>query len=750
MRLLAAVLLGLVLASVMLAREPGFGEYRAERESLARMPARFRGEWLQKRGLDAARYTEYRRPETTGLRLVGKYGRGPSNEVTGRGNLVALTLGSEVALLDFANPDSPVVLSEIQFNFIPRQTALHDSFLLTCGNGIEIWDIADTTKPVYRNVIPYGVGDFAIYDTFLYFGSWGTFYSYSIADAANPRLLGTCQDSGYVTAATATVAVARELNDVLGFIDVSNPAVPRRVGTYSMLALGLDARGTICVANGYRNGDPDELWVDVLDISNPANPQRLGEADSVGGYDIHLSGPLAFASGYYYGWGFAILDISDSTRPHVISQVMTPSQRFAAWADWTSNWAYVADMVGLAVMDISNLNSPRYDTTVMSADEAQDVWVDQGRAYVADGMAGLRILDVSNPALPAELGGIDTLFYNTMTWSAVGQDSFAFTGWMPSPYLRAIDVSDPTRPRMAGGCSVFDPPKDMVLRDSLLYVAMAYRFQVVNVARPREPKLVGSCVLQNDVVDLWLDDSLAYVSSYPSPIINVANPASPSIVGNISSGTSGIAVIRDTYAVVTPGFDSIVVYNVSIPSMPYRVASLVLTGGHQYVNDVELMDGDTLAAVSGDHVHLVNVRDPLTPREVCRWSPPNGDAPRLSYSAPYLYVACWDMGVCILETAEMAISEPAGAKHLPLLAILPSVTSRYLRIFLSEGGSEVDLRLYDVTGKEVMRPSTGPKQPSAGPVLSVDLAGIPAGVYVLRGTALGKATTAKVVKTLRR
>jgi len=160
-RFLAAVILGFALASPMLARESGFGEYRAVRESLSLMPARFQGEWLQKRGLDASRYTEYRRPETTGLRLVGKWGRGPSNEVTGRGNLVALTLGSEVALLDFAKPDSPVVLSEIQLNFIPRQTALHDSFLLTCGNGIEIWNIADSTHPVYRNVIPYGVGDFA-------------------------------------------------------------------------------------------------------------------------------------------------------------------------------------------------------------------------------------------------------------------------------------------------------------------------------------------------------------------------------------------------------------------------------------------------------------------------------------------------------------------------------------------------------------------------------------------------------------
>lgn len=88
----------LCLAAGALGSTLSFEGHAAVRESLARVPAKFRAEWLIKRGLDASRYAEYRRPETTGLRLVGKYGRGPSNEVTGRGNLVALTLGSEVAL----------------------------------------------------------------------------------------------------------------------------------------------------------------------------------------------------------------------------------------------------------------------------------------------------------------------------------------------------------------------------------------------------------------------------------------------------------------------------------------------------------------------------------------------------------------------------------------------------------------------------------------------------------------------------
>jgi hypothetical protein len=566
---LLVTIAALCMAAVAFGGRLLFEEHVAVQESLGRMPAKFQAEWLQKRGLDASRYTEYRRPDTTGLRLVGKYGRGPSNEVTGRGDLVALTLGSEVALLNVAKPDSPVVLSEIQLNFIPVQSALRDSFLLTGGNGIEVWNIADSTHPVFRNVIPYAVSNFAIFDTLLYFTSSGTFYAYSIANPAGPYQLGTCQDSGNVMTATRNVAVAREPNSLaLNFIDVSDPAAPHSVSTYGICALGVDARGSICVATKWWNGKDDELWVDVLDISDPANPHLLGEADSVGGYDIHLSGPLAFVSGFYHTYGFAILDISDSTRPHVISRTMTPNDRFAVWADWTSNWAYVADMVGLAVMDVSNINSPAYDTTLLAAHYAWDVCIDGPRAYVADGAAGLRVLDVTDPAAPVELGGIDTLFGDSRT--AAARDSFAFVGWMPWPSLRTIDVTDPTRPTMAGGCPVFDPPKDMVLRDSLLYVAQSYRFQVVNVARPRQPTLVGSCVLQDASYGLSLVDSLAYVASYPFSIINVSDPTDPVVVGTIAQGAWNGSV-RDTFLFISTG--DVLVYSIADPTQPRLIDS---------------------------------------------------------------------------------------------------------------------------------------------------------------------------------
>ncbi len=427
--LLVAVLAALAAGSF--GRELDFREFRVLQESLARLPPKYRAEWLRKRGYEDSRYTTYQKPESTGLRLVGKSGRGPSVAVTGRDTLVALTLGSEVALLSFADPDQPRVLSEIQVEFLPGMSILLDSFVLIGGNGIEVWDIADPTQPVFRHVVPHAVSGFAVWDTFLYFVSQDTFHVYSIVRPASPYRIGFCLVSGNVGAATRSTVVLRQPGDLLGFIDVSDPAAPHLAGTYPGFALAFAARNSICCAAFYWSTDEDHFRFEVLDISDPANVRRLATLDSVGGWDVHLSGTLAFVSGDQNPmWEFTIVDIQDSAHPHVVSSCATPGSNYGVWSDWTSDWAYVADRLGLAVIDIANLNAPVLDTVVFKAHLAQDVWLDGGRAYVADHLAGLRILDVANPSRPVELGGIDSAMSVTYAESktAVAKDSFAFAG----------------------------------------------------------------------------------------------------------------------------------------------------------------------------------------------------------------------------------------------------------------------------------------------------------------------------------
>ncbi|MBK8129623.1 MAG: hypothetical protein IPK53_12235 [bacterium] len=71
----------------------------------------------------------------------------------------------------------------------------------------------------------------------------------------------------------------------------------------------------------------------------------------------------------------------------------------------------VTDTTGLRIVDISDPANPQevgfYDTP----GEARGVAVSGSYAYVADGNSGLRVIDVTNPSLPLSVGFYDTPGY---------------------------------------------------------------------------------------------------------------------------------------------------------------------------------------------------------------------------------------------------------------------------------------------------------------------------------------------------
>jgi hypothetical protein len=99
---------------------------------------------------------------------------------------------------------------------------------------------------------------------------------------------------------------------------------------------------------------------------------------------------------------------------------------------------------------------------------AWEVEVIDGLAYVADRGSGLRIIDVSNPVLPVELGALDPSHYiSVFDVEVVGDLAYLANGAFE---VRVVDVSDPTLPLDLGG---LDMPrffvKDVAVADDLVY-----------------------------------------------------------------------------------------------------------------------------------------------------------------------------------------------------------------------------------------------------------------------------------------
>ncbi|HTW90301.1 MAG TPA: T9SS type A sorting domain-containing protein [bacterium] len=757
MKFLAAVLLGLVLASLVFARQPVLGQYRAVQESLRTVPPKMRMEWLHEHA--EGRRTEDGRPRTmsdsgSGLRLVGKWGRGPAAEVTGKDTLVVLTLGSEVALLNFAQPDSPRVLSEIQFPSLTAQSYLEDSLLYTSSNAdLEIWSIANPTQPVKRGQLLGAVGDFWIRDTFLFYIRSDTFHVLSIANPANLHELGFCIEAGSVTTGSGNTVVVCQSGG-FAFVDVSNPASPHQVGTYACgRTLTATARGSLVCASYAETGEPYTPHFITLDISTPSAPQLLANRSNLGGYDIFLDGPLAFVSGDGdVGLPFQIFSIADSAHPAFIDSCRTTNRYpYGVWESASLNRALVADECdGLAIVDVSNLNNPVLDTWALSAGWAMDVHVDGQHCYVADFLSGLRLLDLSDPTRPICISGLDTVMVDEVCNTATARDSFVFMGWWPSPYLRVVSVADPRHPEIVAGCSVEGFPQHVILRDSFIYVAMDYGFQVVNVARPRAPVVVGECGLPDmtEGYGMVILDTLAFVSTGVSglQVVNIARADSPAIIGTLTppSGACGVAVI-DTFAYIVSG--NLCVASVANPGSPYLIDSVVLPtfGWSVTATDSLLFVGSNghIYGHPGNDIRLLDIRNPVRPVLIGSLEAPDA-VTRLDWVESHLYAACYDAGVLVAETAAVGIQEVKSAATLRReLRVMPNPAVGLARIWFGEAlNGESVLRIYDVSGRRMLEKSISKETVST----ELNLGRLSSGLYFMRVETKNGVLESKLLK----
>jgi hypothetical protein len=627
------------------------------------------------------------------------------------------------------------VLSEIQFPSLTAQSYLEDSLLYASSNAdLEVWNVADPAQPVKRGVLPAPVGDFWIRDTFLFYIRSDTFHVISIASPTNLYELGSCAESGSATTGSGNTVVVVQ-NGRFALVDVSDPASPHEVGSYPCgWALSATARGNLVCASYEETSDPYPTRFITLDISTPSSPHLLARVNDLGGYDIFLDGPLAFVSGGDPGSEnsapFQILSIADSAHPAFIDSCRTTDRYpWGVWESYSLNRVLVADEYdGLAVVDISNLNNPVLDTSVMVAATAEDVFVDGLHCYVADGMAGLAILDVSDPTRPTQVSGLDTTYGAALSYAVVARDSMLYWGWY-YPYFRTVDVTDPTRPLVVGSCFPPDAePKDMVLQDSFVYAAMDNQFYVINVARPRQPQAVGWCALPDRSYGMCLRDSLAYVSTYPLAIINTANPSQPETVGSIPRGTWSVFV-KDTLAYLAAV--GLHVWNVANPSAPTPVDSL--TFGHM-VYDVVVVDSLAYLACS-DGLRLANVADPHNMRVIALHRLPCIGW-RLVHDSPCVYVATHDAGVCIFETTAVGIAEPRQVKGEQVRKEA-SVVRGVLNLEVgSRQNAAYRAELLDVSGRKVLDLHPGAN----------DVRALAPGVYFVREAQAQAQAVRKVIK----
>ena len=506
-------------------------------------------------------------------------------------------------------------------------------------------------------------------------------------------------------------------------LDARNPASPHRVASWGTDIAGVKVRGNHCyVAQGSMGSN--SLY--VLNVSNPASPWQEGVLSGTTGEGIYLVDTFAFLP------GFDVVNVADSSRPRLVGHVTAGG--YEAWVPGPRNFGVTAGWTGgLRLLNLDDIANPTLDTAMLGTYACADISVKGGIACIASQQNYMMLFDVSNPALPREVGryvapggGME---------SVLSMESLAFVPAYSHTHdtvLHSVDIRNPSNPFVVGSVGGWESPSAMVLRDSFLYAAEPYRFEVFNVANPRQPVWRGRCNLQEASSDVVVRDSLAYVTSLPSAIINVRNPSQPVVIGTISSSAYGIAVY-DTFAYLAVNYGGLEIWSIATPQNPYRIDTV------SYPRGYEVEVSESLLLYGGLDFRVLDLASPARPGELGFYATPYRTR-KVAADGQYIYAACFMAGVCVLEYLPSGISEGRNTprRQRSTASVLPNPTHGVLSVSGLAGMTTVNV--FDAIGKEVMRDELHDGSQR------LDLTRLPAGLYFVEIRSRTARSAVKVVK----
>lgn len=380
-------------------------------------------------------------------------------------------------------------------------------------------------------------------DTPLTYGTWGRF----------KRLYKTVEADAPAEASLFGALAARI--DAAPLISHA-PALPVEMGpdvrgVSSIAAVG---RGVYCLVTDTQRQIKFAGY--EFDPENPLRPTLVGSVDASGVSALLAHGPFVclLSSGQNTGH-LRIFDPDAASGPQWRGAVEVggPSQAVSAYP-----YVYAAiqgrkDVKnGLRILDLTNPDQPQIageleiKEAYCIAHENSLVAVTSGRMLFQwnqpPGAGGVHFIDASNPRRPR--------FLSTLSFGAIGavalHGALAFvgvdhTGAGRVAGLQIVDISDPSRPRKRGFLAAgYYVPQSITINGDFAYLTMQYGSpQIVNISNPDVPTAAGH-IQSNGVSALAVSEGIAYAGTpYRGlELYNVQSPGKPSRIGMPPTGAT--------------------------------------------------------------------------------------------------------------------------------------------------------------------------------------------------------------------
>lgn len=348
----------------------------------------------------------------------------------------------------------------------------------------------------------------------------------------------------------------------------------------------------------------------VVDISDPVKPQLL-----VPNYYTNLgqaSGVFAVNDTAYVGSNQGLYRVN-YTNSLDVPKLILSGDVTAVFVNNNNTIAYIADRVaGLQLVNMTNSASPVPLGNYTFADTAKDVVLDStGRiAYVAAGLAGLQVVDVRDPNNLKLFGNLINSKGQGNAQAVAVRDNIVCVADGQNG-LDVVDVSDPNNPKLLGSYATSNAVGVSIVDQTVYLTDAMDGLYVFDISRFGVPELLGK---YSDNTDLGVLNGLSVANNrtYIASDIGLKIVDAPLWKCRISKPTAPMQVAAFNNNLYMASFQKDLYY-VNITDRINPTDSVIVYKLKDFVRDMVISKDYLFIAEGKSGIEILNIHNPLNP-----------------------------------------------------------------------------------------------------------------------------------------
>lgn len=546
------------------------------------------------------------------LRLIGSVDtRSDANDLQIADGFAYVAAGNAgLIVVDVNNVYRPTVMKELNISGRANAIIVQDEFAYVATEfGMSIVNLSTPSNPHLTGGVslPASAIDLAVEGPWAFVADgYEGVHVVDVSDPEYPEVEGsvTLDDFAYGVALQGNYLFVAEHRSGLRIVDIQDPASPVLI---NLIALP-SAAFNVSLADNHAFVTTQYSGIQIVNVEIPESASIVGSCGipgSLGGI-FHFGDIALVAAG---GAGLAFIDVSPAGTAEFIGIVDTPGVARHSFAE--QGFAFVADSDGgLQIIEFRDFAGPQMlgmgDDTINFS--PYGMTIDGNLAYLI-GAGGMRIVDVSNPAIPTQIGRWNS---SSSGYDVVIRDGLAYCAIYMGG-LTILDVSNPGAISFVGRESVNYATQLVLSGDHVVVAAETRGIVLLDVANPENPKTVKTVRTSGNAVDVALYGDYLYVAEENKgvQIFDSPHPEDSKYLGQIDTpGDATVVVVDGDELYVGDSVAGLLIYSLVDPASPGPLGQVLLSG---YIREISIL-GDIAYVCSGANILAVDIFDKSRPQ----------------------------------------------------------------------------------------------------------------------------------------